>query len=79
MMAVYQGRVNCRDFFNTLHSILIAQGYQEISSDVSTDGRVYKSMGESGQDEFYIRIKDPVNNYLIVGIYEKYVPNSTPG
>jgi hypothetical protein len=77
-MGVYAGRVNCRQLLNTLHNAMLAEGYQEISSDIATDGRVYKSTGIDGENEFYIRVQDPLSNYLLVGFYDKYTPG-TPG
>lgn len=78
-MTVYKGQVGCRQLAQVLHDALIAEGYQESSSDITTDGRVYSSLGTDNQSLFFIRIKDPKSNYLTIGIYEKYDPNPTNG
>lgn len=81
-MTIYKGRVGCRDLAMLIHSILLNEGYTEISSEVSNDGRVYKSPSTNGEDLFYIQIKDPRSIYLQVGVYEIYTPdvvNGIPG
>lgn len=78
-MPVYKGKINARQFATLLNTILVDAGYTEISSNKSTDGFVYKSMGESGTDEFYVRIFDPNSNRLKVSIAEKYKPNTVLG
>lgn len=62
-----------------LDEILKANGYTEIATERTNDGYVYKSMGVSGQDEWYVRFKDPVDNYLNFGVYDKYTPNAQFG
>ncbi|MNO80986.1 hypothetical protein D3C76_722110 [compost metagenome] len=76
-MGVYAGRSTARQFLSVIHSAMLAEGYTEISSNIATDGRVYKST-EGGNNEFYIQIKDMNDNYFTVGFYEKYTPG-TPG
>lgn len=76
-MGIYRGRVNCRKLADTIHSALIAEGYEQISSNLITDGCVYKTIGTNGTSEFYIKLKDPIDRYLSIGIYEKYEPNAT--
>lgn len=81
-MTIYKGKVGCRDLAMLIHSILINEGYTEISSEVSNDGRVYKSPSTDGSDLFYIQIKDTRLTSLQVGVYEKYTPdlvNGIPG
>lgn len=76
-MGVYAGRTTGANFLSVIHSAMIAEGYTEVSSNVSSDGRVYKST-EGGNNEFYIQLKESGSNYLIVGYYEKYTPGA-PG
>lgn len=78
-MTIYKGRVGCRKIATTLHGLLLTEGYQEISSDIVTNGRVYKSTGIDGTNELYFNLKDPSSNYLTIGVYEKYVPNPING
>ena len=77
-MAIYKGKVKCREFSKVLHDILIEVGYTEISTEITTDGRVYVS-STTDDDKFYIRIQDPASRYLTVGVYEEYTPNVTSG
>lgn len=78
-MAIYQGRINCRKLAGFINEKLLAEGFTQISSDLTTDGYVFKSMGTSGNDEWYFRVKEEVNNHLTVGVFEKYTPKDTPG
>jgi hypothetical protein len=78
-MTIYKGRIKCRDFASKLHEILTTEGYQEISSELVTDGRVYSTLGSDLKNPFFVNIKDEINNYLTVGVYEKYTPNPTQG
>lgn len=78
-MGVYKGRVACRDLAMKLHTALLAEGYQESSSDIPTDGRVYSTLGSDNQSPFFVKVKDPVSNYLTIGIYEMYQPSLTTG
>lgn len=81
-MTIYKGRVGCRDLAMLIHAILINEGYTEISSEISNDGRVYKSPSTNEEDLFYIQIKDTRTISLQVGVYERYTPdlvNGIPG
>lgn len=78
-MTIHKGRVNCRKLRETLHVMLLHEGYTELSSQVATDGYVYKSPSINNEDLFYIRIRDLNNHYLEVGIYESYTPNPIGG
>ncbi len=75
-MGVYRGRINCRQVATLLNSILIAEGYEQISSNIGIDGLVYKTTGVSGTDEWYLRFVDPVDRYISLGVYETYTPGS---
>lgn len=81
-MTIYKGRVGCRDLAMLIHAIMLNEGYKEISSEISNDGRVYKSPSVDGQDLFYVQIKDTRAVSLQVGVYESYTPdlvNGIPG
>lgn len=76
-MAIFKGRAKAKNMATVLDGILKGIGYQEISSNVASDGRVYKSLGESGISEFYIQLLPANSQYIRTGIYEKYVPDAT--
>jgi hypothetical protein len=78
-MTVYKGKVNCRQLASLINDKLLAEGYTQISSNIPTDGMVFYSKGMDGTSDFYIKLIDPVNFSLTVGIYEKYVPNANQG
>lgn len=78
-MTIYKGLVPCREVMVKLHDAFITEGYTEISTDVTTDGRVYKSTGSDGQNALYFKLQDLGANDLTLGIYEKYEPNVSNG
>lgn len=72
-MTIHKGRINCRQFSQLLHNLLLTHGYKAILSDAITDGRIYENP-DMGEGHFYIQIKE-LNSYrLQVGIYESYTP-----
>lgn len=78
-MTVYQGKINCRQLSNLIRDKLLAEGYTQISSNITTDGLVFYSKGTNDASDFYVKLKDPVSSYLTIGIYEKYVPDVNNG
>lgn len=77
-MGIYKGRVNCRKFADTIHDILIAEGYKEISTEITTNGRVYVS-SSTNEDKFFIQMIDTKDRFLTMGVYEDYTPSETSG
>lgn len=78
-MSIYKGRVNCRDLTSFLHTVLTREGFVDVSSEVTTDGRVYRSSSVGNEDLFYMQIREMKSYYLECGIYESYTPNAIPG
>lgn len=77
-MSVYQGVVPHTELPIKIDEILTAEGYQQVSSNIESDGYVYKSNGIDGKKEMYVYVKTLNSNSLIMGINEKYTP-SNPG
>ena len=77
-MTIYKGRVNCRKLADTIHGILIKEGFKEISTEITTNGRVYQSSA-TNEDKFYLQMIDPKDRYLRMGVYEDYTPSPTVG
>ncbi len=77
-MTIYKGRVNCRKLADTIHDILVAEGYKEISTEITTNGRVYVS-SSTNEDKFFIQVLDTKERYLTMGVYEEYIPSDTAG
>lgn len=71
-MGVYRGSVNCLQLMQKIHDAIVAEGWQYIPGSVSGDGRIYKTTGISGQNEFFVQFQDPQNVSIGVGIWEKY-------
>lgn len=77
-MTILQGRVKANEMMAMLHTTLTKEGYKEISSNVATDGKVYKTDGENGTSTFYIQLIDYAH-YISVSVYEKYTPDASIG
>lgn len=71
-MAIYRGSVAARLLVQTIHDAITANGWTYVQSSIGDDGRVYKTTGISGQNEFFIQIVDLATYYLRVGVWEKY-------
>lgn len=76
-MTIFQGRAKASDMLDTFDTIFKSAGYQEMSSSLAIDGRVYKTMGENGTSEFYIRLMPINNQYMQLYVCENYVPDPT--
>ena len=78
-MTILKGKVNCRQLPAVLHTALTTEGFTEISSEITNDGRVYRSPSVNGEDLFFIQIKELKAASLQVAVYEKYTPNPVNG
>lgn len=78
-MTIHKGKVNSRQLANLFHTVLLAEGYTEHSSEIGTDGRVYRSPSVNGEDLFFIQLKDLKGFSFQVGVYEMYTANATHG
>lgn len=78
-MALYKGRIPVLDLEKKIEELLTANGYEQISSNLD-QGYVFRSLGISGEDEFFIRIVKNASNphQLSIYRYNSYVPGQ-PG